>query len=118
MYIHYLLFSHNRRPVEETKEWDVFRDPPPKIDSGSMANQKCLERTVQLTKFFVYLIVFVIVLVSGVVSKGTIFFMTSQLRSDHRVPYCNKDLGNIFDIFEKYLIYAIYRVNSNIRRIL
>ncbi|XP_043674130.1 chitin synthase chs-2 isoform X1 [Vespula pensylvanica] len=83
----------DRRPVEETKEWDVFRDPPPKIDSGSMANQKCLERTVQLTKFFVYLIVFVIVLVSGVVSKGTIFFMTSQLRSDHRVPYCNKDLG-------------------------
>ncbi|XP_047357161.1 chitin synthase chs-2 isoform X6 [Vespa velutina] len=83
----------DRRPVEETKEWDVFRDPPPKIDSGSMANQKCLERTVQLTKFFVYLIVFVIVLVSGVISKGTIFFMTSQLRSDHRIPYCNKDLG-------------------------
>ncbi|XP_014616657.1 PREDICTED: uncharacterized protein LOC106793893 [Polistes canadensis] len=86
-------YAESRRPVEETKEWDVFRNPPPKIDSGSMANQKCLERTVQLTKVFIYLLVFIIVLVSGVISKGTIFFMTSQLRSDRRILYCNKDLG-------------------------
>ncbi|KAI4504800.1 hypothetical protein M0802_000350 [Mischocyttarus mexicanus] len=86
-------YAESRRLVEETKEWDVFRNPPPKIDSGSMANQKCLERTVQLTKVFIYLLVFIIVLVSGVVAKGTIFFMTSQLRSDRRIPYCNKDLG-------------------------
>ncbi|KAK2583486.1 hypothetical protein KPH14_009451 [Odynerus spinipes] len=85
-------YVDSRRTVEETKGWDVFRNPPPKIDSGSMANQKCLERTVQMTKFCVYLLVFIIVLVSGVVAKGTIFFMTSQLRSDHKILFCNKQL--------------------------
>lgn len=37
-------FSQNnssQRTVQETKGWDVFRDPPIKIDSGSMANQAC-----------------------------------------------------------------------------
>ncbi|XP_015191639.1 PREDICTED: uncharacterized protein LOC107074595 isoform X2 [Polistes dominula] len=94
-------YAESRRPVEETKEWDVFRNPPPKIDSGSMANQKCLERTVQLTKVFIYLLVFIIVLVSGVISKGTIFFMTSQLRSDRKILYCNKDLGREKDYVAK-----------------
>lgn len=77
----------------ETKGWDVFRNPPAKIDSGSMANQKCLEVTVQITKVIVYLLVFVIVLGSGVVAKGTILFMTSQLRADRKIAYCNTHLS-------------------------
>lgn len=58
-----------------------------------MANQKCLEITVKILKIFAYLLTFVIVLGSGVVAKGTILFMTSQLRADRIIPYCNKDLG-------------------------
>lgn len=77
----------------ETKGWDVFRDPPPKIDSGSMANQRCLEVTVQILKLLVYLVVFVIVLGSGVIAKVTVLFMTSQLKADKVVPYCNKEFG-------------------------
>ncbi|XP_020295800.1 uncharacterized protein LOC109860841 isoform X2 [Pseudomyrmex gracilis] len=82
----------SQRTIVETKGWDVFRNPPPKIDSGSMANQKCLERMVQVTKVVVYLLVFVIVLGSGVVAKGTILFMTSQLRQGRKMLFCNKDL--------------------------
>ncbi|KAG7188912.1 hypothetical protein KM043_008514 [Ampulex compressa] len=82
----------DNRTVVETKGWDVFRNPPPKIDSGSMANQRCLEVTVQVTKVVVYLLVFVIVLGSGVVAKGTILFMTSQLKKDRTISYCNKHL--------------------------
>lgn len=58
-----------------------------------MANQKCLDATVQIIKVIVYLLVFIIVLVSGVVSKGTILFMTSQLKPDRVIVYCNKELG-------------------------
>ncbi|XP_017793316.1 PREDICTED: uncharacterized protein LOC108575110 isoform X2 [Habropoda laboriosa] len=86
-------YGGSQRTVVETKGWDVFRNPPPKIDSGSMANQRCLEVTVQITKVIVYLLVFVIVLGSGVVAKGTILFMTSQLKSDRRIIYCNRQIG-------------------------
>ncbi|EZA54859.1 Chitin synthase [Ooceraea biroi] len=85
-------YGGSQRTIVETKGWDVFRNPPSKIDSGSMANQKCLERMIQVTKVFVYLLVFVIVLGSGVLAKGTILFMTSQLRHSKKVDYCNKQL--------------------------
>lgn len=58
-----------------------------------MANQKCLEITVKILKVIAYLLTFVIVLASGIVSKGTLFFMTSQLKPDKVVAYCNRELG-------------------------
>lgn len=58
-----------------------------------MANQECLKLTVKITKLFACLLTFVIVLASGVVSKGTLLFMTSQLSPDRVLPYCNRDLG-------------------------
>ncbi|XP_018343299.1 PREDICTED: uncharacterized protein LOC108749229 isoform X2 [Trachymyrmex septentrionalis] len=87
-------YGGSQRTIVETKGWDVFRNPPMKTDSnsGSMANQKCLERMVQVIKVIVYLFVFVIVLGSGVIAKGTILFMTSQLRQDRKMLYCNRQL--------------------------
>ena len=58
-----------------------------------MANQRCAEVTVQITKVIVYLLVFIIVLGSGVIAKGTILFMTSQLKAERAVAYCNIELG-------------------------
>jgi hypothetical protein len=58
-----------------------------------MANQKCLEITVKMLKVAAYLFTFVIVLGSGVIAKGTTLFMTSQLRKDRIVSYCNRDIG-------------------------
>ncbi|XP_058798474.1 chitin synthase chs-2 [Phymastichus coffea] len=86
-------YGGSQRTVVETKGWDVFRDPPPKNDSGSMADQRCLEITTQITKAVAYLLVFVIVLTSGVIAKGTILFMTSQLKADRNIAYCNRQLG-------------------------
>ncbi|XP_050306086.1 chitin synthase chs-2 isoform X1 [Anthonomus grandis grandis] len=87
------IYGGSVRTVQETKGWDVFRDPPIKEESGSMANQKCLEITVKILKIVAYLVTFIIVLGSGVISKGTLLFMTSQLRENKIVPYCNRDLG-------------------------
>lgn len=88
-----LITCYSQRTVHETKGWDVFRDPPLKIDSGSMESQACLNVSVKVLKVFAYLITFVIVLAGGVISKGCVLFMTSQLRRDRKIQYCNKDLG-------------------------
>ncbi|XP_018562636.1 uncharacterized protein LOC108904526 isoform X1 [Anoplophora glabripennis] len=87
------IYGGSTRTVQETKGWDVFRDPPIKEESGSMANQKCLEITVKILKVVAYLVTFIIVLASGVISKGTLLFMTSQIRPDRVIQYCNKELG-------------------------
>lgn len=86
------LFYFSQRTVHEIKGWDVFRDPPLKIDSGSMANQACLNISVKILKVFAYLFTFIVVLAGGVISKGCVLFMTSQLRRDRKIQYCNKDL--------------------------
>lgn len=51
--------------------------------------------TMQVLKVFAYLLTFIIVLLSGVVAKGTFLLMTSQLREDRVIPYCNKKLGEL-----------------------
>lgn len=61
-----------------------------------MANQECLEFTVKILKLLAYLFTFVIVLVSGVISKGTLLFMTSQISPTKVLPYCNKDFGESY----------------------
>lgn len=100
--------SNSQRTVVETKGWDVFRDPPPKIDSGSMASQRCLDITVQITKAAVYLLVFVIMLCCGVVAKVSVLFMTSQLKAGRTILYCNRQLGKNCTV-ALYCIVCAYR---------
>ncbi|XP_065368049.1 chitin synthase chs-2 isoform X1 [Calliphora vicina] len=87
------IYGGSQRTIQETKGWDVFRDPPIKIETGSTANQECLELTVKILKIFAYIFTFIIVLLGGVVAKGCVLFMTSQIRKDKRIEYCNKDFG-------------------------
>nr|QPN96974.1 chitin synthase 1 variant a [Riptortus pedestris] len=87
------IYGGSTRTVQETKGWDVFRVLPPKTDSGSMESQACLEFTVKILKIIAYLVTFAIVLFCGVLAKGSVLFITSQLRPDRVVTYCNKDLG-------------------------
>ncbi|XP_041976394.1 chitin synthase chs-2 isoform X2 [Aricia agestis] len=87
------IYGGSQRTVQETKGWDVFREFPPKQDSGSMETQKCLEFTVRLFKVLAYAVTFIVVLASGVIAKGAVLFMTSQLKKDKRLAYCNRNLG-------------------------
>jgi chitin synthase len=59
-----------------------------------MANQRCLDLTMKMLKIVAYLLTFIIVLGSGVIAKGTMLFMTSQLREEKILPFCNKEYGN------------------------
>lgn len=70
-----------------------------------MANQKCLEVSVKVTKVLAYILTFIIVLASAVIAKGTLLFMTSQLKPRKIVTFCNKELGKfVID----YIIYYRY----------
>lgn len=88
-------FHHfSRRSIlPETKKWDVFRVLPPDAGSGSEANQRCLEITVKIVKVVVLVITFGVVLTCGVIAKGTTLFMTSQLKKNKVVEYCNRNIG-------------------------
>lgn len=95
----------SQRTIHETKGWDVFRDPPLKVDSGSTANQACLDITVRILKVFAYLITFILVLCGGVIGKGSVLFMTSQIKRNKKVIYCNKDLVIIIKYFYDQSLY-------------
>jgi chitin synthase len=71
----------------------VFRDPPIKIDSGSMANQACMEFTAKFLKVIAYLFTFILVLTGGVIAKGAILFMSAQVKRDRKIVYCNRDIA-------------------------
>jgi len=87
------LYGGSRRSMPEMKKWDVFRVIPPDNDSGSAANQRCTDITIKVVKVIVYIITFGIVLTAGVVAKGTVLFMTSQLKQRKTLEYCNKRIG-------------------------
>ena len=55
-------------------------------------NKRCLAITVRVLKVITYIVSFAIVLAGSVMSKGTILFMTSQIRPHKTILYCNKDL--------------------------
>lgn len=57
-----------------------------------MANQACQNISVKILKVIAYIITFVIVLAGGVISKGCVLFMTSHVRKERKIAYCNKDL--------------------------
>ena len=84
------LLIYSQRSAIDTKGWDVFRVLPPEDTTGSLANQKVVELTVKIFKVVAYLLTFVIVLSAGVISKGTVLFMTSQLKPGKTTEYCTR----------------------------
>ncbi len=52
-----------------------------------------MEFTAKILKLVAYILTFILVLCGGVISKGCVLFMSSQLKRDRKVQYCNRDLG-------------------------
>ncbi|XP_069941927.1 chitin synthase chs-2 isoform X4 [Cherax quadricarinatus] len=89
------IYSGSRRSVQETKAWDVFRTLPPSTSSLSEDSQKFLEFTIKCLKVFTYLLTFGVVLTSGVITKGVVLLMTSQLKKSKKLPICAKNLNGL-----------------------
>lgn len=52
-----------------------------------------MEFTAKFLKVIAYVLTFILVLCGGVISKGCVLFMSSQLKRDRKVQYCNRDLA-------------------------
>ncbi|KAG0723350.1 hypothetical protein GWK47_042889 [Chionoecetes opilio] len=89
------IYGGSRRSMQETKAWDVFRTLPPSTSSLSEDSKNFLELTIKCLKVFTYLLTFGVVLASGVITKGLVLLMTSQLRKSKKLSYCGRKGGLI-----------------------
>ncbi|XP_037301972.1 chitin synthase chs-2-like [Manduca sexta] len=83
----------DQRTAQETKGWNLFREIPVKKESGSMATKNWIETSVKILKVLAYILVFCAVLGSAVIAKGTLLFITSQLKKDRQITHCNRRLA-------------------------
>lgn len=87
--LNHLYFYSNRAEQKDTKLWDSFQDPPVVNTTGSSASTEQMETFIKILKVFVFIFVFIGILVFGVISKMSLLFMTSHIRKDVKVPYCD-----------------------------
>lgn len=99
---------YNRSMNEQTKGWDVFVVTPPD-DEDETVNSKWVERFLRILKLVTYIITFVIVLSTAVLSKGIVLFMTSMVRSNRTVPVCSQSIPGL-ERDKKYL--AVFQADD------
>ena len=68
---------------------------PPKDMTGSLASAKTVEAFSAIAKVIAYIVTFSVLLTSAVIAKGTLLFMTSQIKLTKGEPdvqheYCSK----------------------------
>ncbi|KAG8237767.1 hypothetical protein J437_LFUL017831 [Ladona fulva] len=88
-----LLNENLNNEGSELRKWDVFQDLPPEEESGSTMEHKWIEVSMKIMKFLSYIISFCMVLGCGIIAKGCILFMTSQLKPGRVTEFCNRELG-------------------------
>ncbi|CAG9817347.1 unnamed protein product [Phaedon cochleariae] len=86
-----LLDSENEGRKEERYMWNLFVNEPRKTISGSAAESVFINLGIKLLKVVTVIVTFLVVLGSAVISKGTLLFMISQVKSNVTRPYCNKN---------------------------
>lgn len=74
--------------VEDTRRWDSFQDPILEQTTGSSVDLKWLNRSIVALKIFIYGFVWLVIVVSSVISKTTFLFMASHVKQDTKVEYC------------------------------
>lgn len=60
-----------------------------------MATSAWIDTSVKILKLVAYILVFLAVLGSAVVAKGTLLFITSQLKKGRQIVHCNRILGEL-----------------------
>lgn len=79
---------------EENKPiWDDFKNTPREPTVGSEVKRTYIDFGTKCLKVLTITLVFLTVLGGAVVSKGTLLFMTSQIKKNITRPCCNRDFG-------------------------
>lgn len=93
---------------EDQRAWDVFvEQPPPEHD---FSDNKKFELVLKFLKFIVYIVAFVVVLTSAVMSKGSLLLMTSLIKPNRSgISVCNHGIPGL-DRDKRYE--AIFNLND------
>ncbi|XP_071447223.1 chitin synthase chs-2-like [Hetaerina americana] len=76
----------------DTKKWDI-QYPSEDVETSSSEDPPWIEISLKILKTLAYIIVFCVVLLTSVMSKGLLLFMTSQISPGKITEFCNKDFG-------------------------
>lgn len=89
--------------AEKTPGWDAFQNPPPPQDSLSVNSDKFMLVTIKVIKVLTYLLTFLIVLGCGVITKGLVLLMASQLKFNKTLSYCPNENSNTLGTTKTYV---------------
>ena len=80
-------------PGTRERQWDVFQEVPPPVDSGSAAAMVWARRFEKAMLIFSIIITFFVVLLSAMVGKAITLFMIAQVstRNDRVLEFCNEN---------------------------
>nr|ALM23646.1 chitin synthetase 2 [Leptinotarsa decemlineata]AMN92726.1 chitin synthase 2 [Leptinotarsa decemlineata] len=78
--------------IEHKENWDRFKNEPRTSPTGSTMDTSLIDFGVKLLKLVTVIVTFNVVLGTAVISKGTLLFMTSQVKNNTMRPYCNKHI--------------------------
>ncbi|KAL1490875.1 hypothetical protein ABEB36_011558 [Hypothenemus hampei] len=84
------LLGSNERQGEEVKPWNRSKIIHRTREAGSTAENKLIENGTLVLKLLTIVLVFVVVLGAAVVSKGSLLFITSQIKKNTTRNYCNQ----------------------------
>jgi hypothetical protein len=73
----------------DLKPWDMFRVIPPEKDRSAEESDSRVNFLLRCVKMVACVVVFVIVLGTGVLAKGTVLFMATQTSKTQTVSFCN-----------------------------
>jgi chitin synthase len=94
----FFCYPYSQLVEAELKAWDMFRELPPEADHNDLKSETQMLKFLRFIKLIATFLIFIIVLGCGVIAKGTVLFMTSQIRIGQTVEHCNRELD-----FSKYI---------------
>lgn len=98
---------------ETSSRWDAFMSVPSEDDDETLDSQ-WIETFLKILKLITYIITFIIVLSSAVVSRSIVLLMVSMIKVNKTVPVCNEDFESLKNIRDqKYA--AIFHFDSEER---
>lgn len=87
---------------KKRQAWNLFKNEPRKKESESNVGSKFIDTSIQWLKLLTIVFTALTVLIMAVISKGSLLFMTSQIKKNITRSYCNKYIG-------KYKHFNVYR---------
>lgn len=91
----------------ELKAWDLFRVLPLEKDRSAEESDARVNFLIKCIKVVACVVVFVVVLGTGVLAKGTVLFMATQTSKTQTVSFCNSPGFDLSECKMYLIIFAL-----------